>query len=341
MNNGNCGIVGYNIYLPPEKISAHELSEIWDIPESVIRDKIGIHEKVVGQKEDHTIQMTLKTAQKCLEDLHICTEDVDLVIFNGEDYKEYLCYTVALKIIKELNLVNAWGFDIGYRCTATVLAIKLAKDIINSDENVNTVLICGGNTTAYLVDEQDKRASFMLPLAAGACSLIIKRNYQNNKILGSSILNNSKFIDDILCNHDGTEDPRFPQSKKNLWKFTFPNYEGMKRNLRLEATNYIIDVAKKAVRKSNLLMSEIDYVAITHINRKAHQFILNELGIDLEKSVYLEDYGHVGHVDNVLSIDLALQSNKIKIGDRILMIALGIGYSYGAVVIEWGEKIEA
>lgn len=338
MNNSNCGIVGYNIYLPSKKISAHELSEMWDIPENIIKDKIGIQEKVVGQKEDHTIQMTLKTAKKCLEDLYICPEDVDLVIFNGEDYKEYLCYTVAIKIIKELKLVNAWGFDIGYRCTSTVLAIKLAKDIINSDESVNTVLICGGNSTAYLVNEKDKKASFMLPLGVGACSLIIKRDYRNNKILGSSFMNNSKFADDILCEHNGTEDPRFPQSAKNLWKFTFPNYESMKKNLRLEATNYIIDVAKKAVRKSNLLMSEIDYVAITHINRKAHQFILNELGIGLEKSVYLEDYGHVGHVDNVLSIDLALQSNKIKTGDRILMIALGIGYSYGAVVIEWGAK---
>jgi len=336
MDRAVYGIEGYSIYLPEKKISAFELSEIWNIPEDVIREKIGICEKGVGQKQDHAIQMTLTSAKKCLEVTNTQPQDIDLVIYNGEDYKEYFCYTVAIKVIKELNLNNAWGFDIGYRCTATVLGIKLATDIMNNDSSINTVLICGGNTSAYLVDENDKSAAFMLPLSVGACSLLIKRNIDYRKILGSCFDNNSKFADYATCRHAATEDPRRPGlSNNSLWRFTYPDNENMKKLLRQEAVDYIVNVAKKAVKLSNLQMNEIDYVALTHINRKAHEQIMHRLGIEKNKTVYLDHYGHIGHVDNIVSIEEGLKNNIIKKGSYVLMIAIGIGYSYGAMVIAW------
>lgn len=338
MQDYRCGIMSYGIYLPSQKISSYELAQIWDIPEDVIVNKIGLKEKVIGQKEDHAIQMTLKAAKNCLDNADISPEDIDVVIYNGEEYKEYICYTVAIKIIKELKLVNAWGFDVGQRCSATIIGMKLAQDIINSDENVNTILICGGSTASYLVNEKDKNSSFMLPGAPGACSIVLRRGCNKNRVLGSCVTNNSKFIDDIICKCNGTEDPSVLDTETGMWKFALPNFDTMKNNLRLEATDYIIEVARGAVKKSGLSLSEISYVAISHINRKAHKYILNELGFDEEQSIYLDNYGHVGHVDNILSIDLGIKANKIKKGDRILMIGLGIGFSYGALVIEWGEN---
>jgi 3-oxoacyl-[acyl-carrier-protein] synthase-3 len=93
----------------------------------------------------------------------------------------------------------------------------------------------------------------------------------------------------------------------------------------------------KALDKSNLAIEAIDYVAILHIKRSMHEFMLTELGKTSDQSIYLEDYGHIGQVDQILSLKLALDENRIKAGSKILMIAAGIGYVWAANVIAWGK----
>jgi 3-oxoacyl-[acyl-carrier-protein] synthase-3 len=64
--------------------------------------------------------------------------------------------------------------------------------------------------------------------------------------------------------------------------------------------------------------------------------MLADLGLTEDQTVYLEDYGHIGQVDAILSLKLGLEQGKIKPGTVISMIAAGIGYTWAANVIEWG-----
>jgi 3-oxoacyl-[acyl-carrier-protein] synthase-3 len=61
------------------------------------------------------------------------------------------------------------------------------------------------------------------------------------------------------------------------------------------------------------------------------------LGLTEEQSVYLSEFGHIGQVDQILSLHLALQQGKLKEGSVVSMIAAGIGYAWAANVIKWGE----
>jgi 3-oxoacyl-[acyl-carrier-protein] synthase-3 len=51
----------------------------------------------------------------------------------------------------------------------------------------------------------------------------------------------------------------------------------------------------------------------------------------------LEDYGHIGQVDQILSLHKALEEKKVKDGSIVCMIAAGIGYVWAANIIKWGE----
>ena len=55
-----------------------------------------------------------------------------------------------------------------------------------------------------------------------------------------------------------------------------------------------------------------------------------------EQSIYLENYGHIGQIDQILSLELALKEGKVKAGSTVCMIAAGIGYTWAANVIQWG-----
>jgi len=64
--------------------------------------------------------------------------------------------------------------------------------------------------------------------------------------------------------------------------------------------------------------------------------MLADLGLREDQSIYLEDYGHIGQVDQILSLELALKAGKVKEGDVVCMIAAGIGYVWSANIIRWG-----
>ena len=64
--------------------------------------------------------------------------------------------------------------------------------------------------------------------------------------------------------------------------------------------------------------------------------ILGLVSAGMEQTVYLEDYGHLGQIDQILSLHLGLQQKRISKGTIVSMIAAGIGYAWGANVIRWG-----
>jgi 3-oxoacyl-[acyl-carrier-protein] synthase-3 len=57
-----------------------------------------------------------------------------------------------------------------------------------------------------------------------------------------------------------------------------------------------------------------------------------------KQSVYLDDIGHNGQNDMVISIDRAVKQGKIKNGNTVVFAAAGIGWAWNAGVIRWGKK---
>ena len=65
--------------------------------------------------------------------------------------------------------------------------------------------------------------------------------------------------------------------------------------------------------------------------------MLHDLGLTEDQTIYLEQYGHIGQVDQILSLALALENGKVKDGTVVCMLAAGIGYVWAANVIRWGD----
>lgn len=93
----------------------------------------------------------------------------------------------------------------------------------------------------------------------------------------------------------------------------------------------------EALRKSGLTRSDIGYLDILHIKPSGHKGMLSSLGLTEDQTVYLKNYGHIGQVDQILSLKLALDEGKVKDGTVVTMIAAGIGYTWAANVIRWGD----
>lgn len=339
-NTINVGIVGLGVYLPARKMTASEIAAAtggnWT--EDAVINKLGIVEKYIPSEKpcDRTQEMGALAALDCLRNTGVDPLEIDAILCITEEWKEYPLTTSACYVQDRIGAKNAWGIDVQNRCCTCVSAMKLAKDILIADEEIDTVLVCGGYRNCDLIDYTDSDVSFMFNLGAGGGAVLLKKNYGRNLLLGTHLMSDGSVVHTAGCPVGGVVNPPTPENYKENFKLRLmdaPKMKGLLNRTSMPNWYHCID---EALRKSGKTRKDIDYLDILHIKRSGHLGMLKELGLNENQTIYLERYGHIGQIDQILSLKLALEQGKVKEGDVAVMIAAGIGYTWAANVIQWG-----
>ena len=341
MDKPNVGIVGLGIYLPKNKMTAAEISAAtggnWT--EDAVINKLGIVEKYVPSNDpcDGTQEMGALAALDCLKNTGVDPLEIDAILCITEEWKEYPLTTSACYVQDRIGAKNAWGIDVQNRCCTCVAAMKLAKDMMIADDEINTVLVCGGYRNCDFIDYTDNGVSFMFNLGAGGGAILLKKNYNKNLLLGTHLMSDGSVVHTCGGKVGGILEPVTAENIKEFGMLRLmdsPKMKGLLNTVSMPNWYHCID---EALRKSGKTRDDINYLDILHIKRSGHKGMLADLGLSEDKSIYLENYGHIGQIDQILSLKLALEQGKVKDGDVAVMIAAGIGYTWAANVIQWGE----
>ena len=171
-------------------------------------------------------------AKKALHKGNIDPNTIDLIIYIGEEHKEYPLWTAAIKIQEEIGAYGAWGFDVALRCGTTIMAMKVAKSLMESDDSINTVLLAGGFRNSDLIDYQNERTRFMFSLGAGGAAMILKKDHKENILLESDIITDGSFSEDVVVPVGGTRAPLTEEHiRKGLNRLDVLDPVGMKARL--------------------------------------------------------------------------------------------------------------
>ncbi|WP_459994930.1 3-oxoacyl-ACP synthase, partial [Marinitoga arctica] len=333
----NVGIMGIGTYTPETFITAEEISKKSKIPIEVIKEKFGILKKPIPGTKDTTSYMGIQAAKKAIENAGISSDEIDLVIWNGAQHKDYPCWLAGLKVADEINAKNAWSFDMEAMCGSMMSGMEVARSMMIANEDINTVLLVSGYRNGDLIDYSIKETSFMFDIGAGGAAMILRKNYNKNVILGTAFKGDGSFSEDCIVEVGGTK--KWPMEKEdvNRLHFVVKNGEKFKKKLKEKTMPNFYYVIDKSLEKSKLRRKDIDYLAILHFKRSAHYAVLDELGLTENQTTYLEEYGHIGQNDQILSIELGLKSGKIKDGDNIVMVGAGLGFVWAAATVKWGK----
>lgn len=336
----NVGIVGVGTYLPAQTRSAAEISRgtngIWS--EEAVRAKLGINQVYIPGEDDGTQEMGVKAALACLANTGVDPKEIDLIMCIGEEWKEYPLTTSACYIQGKIGADNAWAIDVQNRCCTCVSAMKIAHDMLVADDELNMVMIVGGYRNGDFVDYADKNMSMMFNLSAGGGAILLKKNYGKNLLLGSKIMSDGSLARTAGVEIGGIANPITPENLEESRKsLRLMDPVAMKNRLNEVSMPNWFHCIDESLRIAGLTRADIDYLDVLHMKRSGHLGMLRDLGLREDQSIYLEDYGHVGQIDQILSLELALKSGQVKDGSVVCMIAAGIGYVWSANIIKWGE----
>lgn len=339
MSTTNVGIVGIGIYLPKQVMTAKEIADqtngVWT--EDAVINKLGIKQKLIANQQEGPQEMSYLAAKDCLEKTQVDPLDIDVILSVTEEWKEYPLTTSALYVQGKIGATNAWGIDLQNRCCTTCSALKIAKDMLIADDDIHTIMIVGGYRNGDFVNYQDKTMSMMYNLSAGGGAIILQKGYEKNLVLGSHIIADGSLARTAGCTIGGTVNPITKDNVDKAYKsLTLMEPQAMKARLNEVSMKNWLTCIDESLRKSSKIRDDLDYLGILHIKRSGHQFMLQELGLDEEQSMYLEEYGHIGQIDQILSLHLGLEQGKIKSGSTVCLLAAGIGYVWASTIVRWG-----
>lgn len=344
------GIVSVGTYSPAGYLSAAEIAAASGLPEWVIRDKMGISGKHVAGPDDQPNEMAIKAALDCLSQTDIPASEIDVVLCTTEEWREYLLWTTGIHLAHEIGATNAWAVDLHMRCATTVGALKMAKDMMLADPEINTVLIAGGYRVSDFIDFRNPRTSFMWNIATGAGAMLLRKGWPRNHVLGSHIIVDGSMSKHVIIPASGSAQFATPQAMAGnrlppeQFYFDLVEPEAMKNRLNAVSMDNWLRCVDEALRKSGrkpdgspFTRADIDYLNMILIKPSGHREMLEHLGLSEEHSVYLGAIGHTGEQDAMFSIREGLAAGRLKDGDLMAIVAAGIGYVWAAGVVQWGS----
>ena len=330
------GIVGFGTYFPPRIETAADLAPLTGIPEAVLREKMGIRQRHVAGDEDTVTVMASRAAQQAIAQAGVPPEKIRLVISHGSEHKDHLVWNAAAKIQHNLGAVNAYAFEIYALCAGAPIAMNMARGMMQSDPNLDYVLLAAGSRENDLINLRNERSRFMFNFGAGGGAMLLQRGAAQNVILGASAITDGSLSESVILTQAAVgEGQAVIGEVSGRLDVTNPIY--MAERLGATSLENFVRVIRESVEAGGAALADVKFLGITHMKRSFYEEILAAVGLTPEQSVYLEDYGHIQSVDQVLALQLGLAQGKIRPGDLIVLAAAGTGYTWSAVAVRWGD----
>ncbi len=332
------GIVSLATFIPKGRISSAELAARSEIPEDVIREKFGIHQKAKAGPDEHPSQMALLAAQRCLERAGFPASELDAIIYFGSEYKDHYVWVLSTWLLEALGARWALGFDLYAVCTGFIIALKVAQDMMRGNPALNNILLVAATKESDLLDYNDQLSRFIFNFGDGAGAALVRRGYNANLLLDTDFVFDGRFSRSVQVPVVGTRAYAQTKSFSSGAPAAFAVHDPaiMKEQLDPVSVPNFEKVIRGVLNKCGHAPPQVDFIALLHAKRSFFLGILESLGIPEDKTFYAWDYGHLQAIDPLLAMERAEQLGKVKPGDLVVLASAGAGYSWGAAALRWG-----
>ena len=179
------GIAATAAYLPDRVMTAAEVAAASGIPEQVIVEKFGLRGKHIAAEDEHVSDLSVRACEALLEEAAVDPEAIDVLMYFGSMWKDYAVWQAAPWIAHRIGAGNAYAVEYDNVSCGTPVALRLAKDLLVAEPDVQTVLVVAACRESYLLDYGNERSRFMFNFGDGAAAALLVRDGGRNELLGS------------------------------------------------------------------------------------------------------------------------------------------------------------
>ena len=324
----NAVITGWGMYAPRRVMTNDELATMVDTSDEWIVSRTGIRERRIAADDETTTTLTVNASRDALAVAGLDAADLDLVIV-GTCSPDFPLPATAVLAARDLGATRAAGFDLQAACSGFLFALTSATGFIRSGMYRN-VLVVGVEILSRFLDWTDRKTCVLFGDGAGA--VVLSASDQPGGLLGYDMYSDGTGWEAIIVPGGGSAHPASAATLAS--RSHYIHMEGSE--VYKYATRQLAESAEKALRESGLRVEDIDQFLFHQANLRIIKSVEKHLAIPEDKVfLNIEKYGNTSAASVPMALAEAVAAGRIKIGDRLLMVAFGAGYTAGAAVVEW------
>ena len=321
-------VTGWGRYAPTQVLTNHDLERMVDTSDEWIVSRTGIRERRVAAAHETTASMAAVAAMRAIRTAGIEPDEIDLILLATLTPDYWMPSTAAL--VKEaIGNTRAAAMDVAAACSGFVYAYATAHAYITSGM-AKHVLVIGAELLTRFLDYTDRNTCILFGDGAGA--VVLSASDEPGGGLGIEMTTEPQGAYMIWLPAGGAKSP--PSAETVARGEHYVRMEG-KETYRF-ATRTLATTALTSIEKAGLKPSDIDLFIPHQANIRIIEAVAKGLDLPMERMfVNLDKYGNTSAASVPIALAEAVNEGRVKVGDRIVIVAFGAGFTSGAVTIEW------
>ncbi|MDT3960056.1 ketoacyl-ACP synthase III [Staphylococcus kloosii] len=318
-------ITAQGAYVPEKIMTNQDFEKLVETSDEWIQQRTGIVERRITAQDEYTSDISYQAVVDLQQKYNVDVSDVDMII-NATLTPDYKTPSVASYVQARLGIKNAGALDINAACAGFAYGLNLANGLITSGQN-KKILVIGAETLSKITDYEDRSTCVLFGDGAGA--FLVEYSETDASFIASSSGSDGDKGHNLYCSELSQE--MFGEQLKNAG-----NIVQNGRGVYKWAVGNVPNIINETLDKSDYDLEDIDWFVPHSANARMIESICDKANIAKEKALMsLAYYGNTSSATIPLAIDLAMEHNKIKKGDHLLLVGFGGGLAYASTLIKW------
>jgi len=321
-------IVGWGKYLPREVLTNEALAELVDTSHEWIVARTGIYQRRIAGRRESTYTMALRAAREALQVANIDPRDLDLIIV-GTATPDYLFPATACLVQDALGATRAGAFDLEAGCTSFLYALAVASRMIMAGAN-ERVLVIGAETLSRIVDWKDRNTCVLFGDGAGA--FVLQASDAPGGVLSAMLGADGSGGPLLMIPAGGSRQPASPETVRRGLHYVRMDGRAVFRF----ASRVMSEAASEAIGAARLTADQIDLFIPHQANLRIIRSAARRLNIPMERVfVNVQKYGNTSAAAIPIAFCEAIEEERLKPGDHVVLVSFGAGLTWAAAVVKW------
>ncbi len=312
-------------YLPSHILTNADLARKIDTSDAWIVQRTGIRERRIVAPGELTSDIALAAARAALAAARLDAPSVDLIIL-ATSTPDNTFPATAVSVQASLGITGGAAFDLQAVCSGFVFALAAADGLLKTGA-FKRALVIGAEAFTRLIDWSDRATCVLFGDGAGAVvmdAMAQPGSRQDRGILTAHLRSDGRYKDKLYV--DGG-----PSSTGTVGHLRMDGREVFRH-----AVAMIADVVEAAFAATGYTAADIDWIVPHQANQRIIDSSAHRLGIAPEKVVSTVDrHANTSAASIPLALSVAANDGRIKVGDLLLLEAMGGGFTWGAILMRW------
>jgi 3-oxoacyl-[acyl-carrier-protein] synthase-3 len=294
-----------------------------------LRKHVGIEARHYMADGEVTSDLALAAARQALARAGIAPEQLGLVIV-ATDTPDQPSPATSSALQHKLGAVNAGTFDINCACAGFVTALDLASRYLATEPTVGYALVVGAYAMSRFMDWTEKQTCTLFADGAGA---ILLGAGEHPGFLAGKLTADGSYWDALGIYTGGSARPA---TLENVAQHGQPVVRIIRKFPVSFNSERWPEMVREVCGRARLTPSDVKLLLFTQLNLRTIEATMAALELPMSRTHWTMDkWGYTGSACIPMTLDDAVEKDKLRRGDAVVLCATGGGLSLACTLFRW------